>query len=134
MKNAAGAAEGRLEEHGKSAGLLKMVYFSKKLRREFFSGEKRLPGILRFRVFILVLEGTGMWERHEMRNGNKGRVHLVRFTGYTLRGNFHRYQHRNTRFQSAEGTQCVPCRARKRTKPGSLHGIPQKSRGGGGAC
>ena len=44
MKNAAGAAEGRLEEHGKSAGLLKMVYFSKKLRREFFSGGEEISG------------------------------------------------------------------------------------------
>ena len=41
--------------------------------------------------------GLGFWVRfadfpvfsgfpHEMRNGNKDRVHLVRFTGYTLRG------------------------------------------------
>ena len=30
-----------------------------------------------------------MWREHEMGIVNKDRVHLVRFTGYTLRGNFH---------------------------------------------
>ena len=30
-----------------------------------------------------------MWGEHEMGIVNKGRVHLVRFTGYTLRGSVH---------------------------------------------
>ena len=89
VEERSGSGGGKLGRTWKKCGTFKIGLVFEKLRREFFSGEKRFPGILRFRVFRLVLEGTGMWERQEMRNGNKGRVHLVRFTGYTLRGNFH---------------------------------------------